>query len=203
MNIFWEVKTHKILKSSFLTRFCPQGTCGVEKLPWESFLCTIIVLTLAPILTLTSSLGYFFDSGPLGVPKDTLVCWAAFLWIFVERPKIEYFSTGGIGAVWPKMTKFWSRHFSLVFVPKELAVSETFPDTLIRLPACLWIFCWEAKNRVFSDRGYWRSGQKWQNFEDVIFHSFLFTGNSPCRKTPYFCVGGTKIEYFPMGEWEG
>ena len=79
VNIFREVKTHKILKSSFLTRFCPQGTCGVEKLPWESFLCTIIVLTLAPTLTLTSSLGYFFDSGPLGIPKDTLVCWAAFL----------------------------------------------------------------------------------------------------------------------------
>ena len=65
-------KNDKILQSSFSLVFVPalsQDSPGTDFyaqiMSWQ----TINVLNLTPTLTLTSSLVYFFVSGPLGVPK--------------------------------------------------------------------------------------------------------------------------------------
>ena len=49
--------------------------------------------------------------------SDSVIRLQAFKTIFVFRPKIDYFRR-------PKMTKFSSGHFSLVYVPRGLGVSK-------------------------------------------------------------------------------
>ena len=52
-----------------------------------------------------------------GTFLDTLIPLEAFKRIFVFRPKWTFFQ-----GFWPKMVKFLSRHFSLVYVPRDLGV---------------------------------------------------------------------------------
>ena len=59
--------------------------------------------------------------------SDTLIRLEAFKIIFVFRPKMEFFPREKMvffHGFWPKMNKFKSHHFSLVYVPKDLGMSK-------------------------------------------------------------------------------
>ena len=113
-----------ILKLAFLSFLCPQGTRRVQKTPWEWYLCTKDDLTTnwySDRLLTSSSVGYFFDTGPLGGLKS--VPWEVFgqsgsigsLPMHNCRGgKNGMFSKGGKaqnGEKWQKLAKFWSWHF--------------------------------------------------------------------------------------------
>ena len=117
-------KIDQILKLAFLSFLSAQGTRRVQKTPWEWFLCRKDDLTTnwySDRLLTSSSLGYFFDTGPLGGLK--IVPWEVFRHsgsigslpcIIVEEPKMEFFQRGERtqnGEKWPKLTKFWSWQF--------------------------------------------------------------------------------------------
>ena len=53
-----------------------------------------------------------------GTFSDTLIRPEAFKRVFLFRPKMDFFPW-----FWPKMTKVCSRHFSLVYLPRDLGVS--------------------------------------------------------------------------------
>ena len=116
---YWSslAKNDKILKSSFFTRFCPQGTRRVGNISGH-----------------TDSFASLSMNILSGGQKSSFFRW-------------------GILAIWPKMTKFWRRYFSLVFVHRELAVSE---NSLF--------LCWWYKNWIFSNARVGGIGSKWPNF---------------------------------------
>ena len=108
-------KIDQILKLAFLSFLCAQGTRGVQKAPWEWFLCRKDDLTTnwySDRLLTSSSLGYFFDTGPLGGLKS--VPWEVFghsgsigsLPMHNCRgAKNGIFWKGGAGTKWRKMAK--------------------------------------------------------------------------------------------------
>ena len=64
-------------------------------------------------LTLTLSLGHFFVSGPLGVPKCVpeevfghIDSFGSLTMNISQGAKNRFFFNGGVLAIWPKMTKF-------------------------------------------------------------------------------------------------
>ena len=110
-------KNDKILKSSFLLAFVPavsKDSPGTDFYAQIMSWHTINVLNLTPTLTLTSSLVYFFVSGPLGVPKcvpeevfEHTDSFGSFSMNIRRDAKNGIFSNkGGVLAIWPKMTKF-------------------------------------------------------------------------------------------------
>ena len=109
-------KNDRILKSSFLLAFVPAVS---KDSPGTDFYAQIMswhiinVSNLTPTLTLTSSLVYFFVSGPLGVPKcvpeevfEHTDSFGSFSMNICRDAKNGIFSNGGVLAIWPKMTKF-------------------------------------------------------------------------------------------------
>ena len=109
-------KNDKILKSSFLLAFVPavsKDSPGTDFYAQIMSWHTINILNLTPTLTLTSSLVYFFVSGPLGVPKcvkeevfEHTDSFGSFSMNIRRDAKNGIFSNGGVLAIWPKMTKF-------------------------------------------------------------------------------------------------
>ena len=59
-----------------------------------------------------------------GTFSDTLIRLEALTSIFVFGANIEFFLRGKSMLFWPKMTKFSSRHFLLVYFPRDLGVSK-------------------------------------------------------------------------------
>ena len=120
-------KNDKIFKSSFSLVFVPavlkdslETDFSAQIMSWQ----TINVLNLTPTLTLTSSLVYFFISGPLGVPNcvpkevfEHTDSFAAFSMNICRESKNPIFSNGKVLAIWPKMTKFSRRHFHSLLSP--------------------------------------------------------------------------------------
>ena len=54
---------------------------------------------------------------------DILIRLEAFKRIIVFRPKIDFFPRGKSTAFFSKMTKFSSRHFLILHVPRDISVS--------------------------------------------------------------------------------
>ena len=148
------VKNDQILSSAKLTFVFFPRDLGVWYLslgnhflvqitPWQR----IVLLTL----TLSSSfLGYFFVPGPFERPKKCIRgCFRThwFNWkllkehlYFVQK---WTFSKGLVHGFWSKMTKFWSRQFSLVYVPRDLGVSYLYLGNHFSVQITPW-------HRIFS-----------------------------------------------------
>ena len=130
-------KNDKILKS-FSLDFVPRklavskNSLGADFYAQITIWQTINVFTLTPTLILTSSLGHFFVSGPLRVPKGVLeeVFGHWFFWhLFYEYlPGVQKSNFLPMGWYWrfsQKLQKFDSRRFSLVLSTGKSACRKT------------------------------------------------------------------------------
>ena len=97
------------------------------------------------------------------------------------------------------MTKFSSRHFSLIYVPRDIGLSENsfgnlksvsgeVTDTLIRFEAFKRIFLFRPKMDFFLKSKSMVFGQKWPNFEVRIFDLFMSLAISACRNLPWILL---------------
>ena len=115
MTKFW-----KILKFAFFTRLSPYGPQGVENITWESLLSTNNALrrffSFDPKVQKSDFIlcGLFLCPLSLGKPKTCprrcfqtrWIDWHLFQEYFFEVQK-STFSSVGVRAILPKMTKFW------------------------------------------------------------------------------------------------